>query len=110
LTRHTEGEIKTDVAIVCGGAAGLAAAQALARRGVKTVILERNICGGSSTAKSAGFLTPYSELELAQLLHRFGTDGARDLWEGDPPLQKEVPVHQRPGLHPVLAGPHRHDS
>ena len=75
------GEVKAEVAIVGGGASGLAAALALAKQGVNTVLLDRNICGGSSTGKSAGFLTPDSELELAQLLRRFGTKGARDLWE-----------------------------
>jgi gamma-glutamylputrescine oxidase len=49
--------------------------------GKKVVLLERNICGGSSTGKSAGFLTPDSELELEQLIRRFGPAGARDLWE-----------------------------
>ena len=43
--------------------------------------MERNICGGSSTGKSAGFLTPDSELELSQLIRRFGAKGAKDLWE-----------------------------
>jgi len=75
------GDIKTDVLVVGGGAAGLAAAFRLAKAGVKTVLLERNICGGSSMGKSAGFLTPDSELELAQLMRRFGPKGARHLWE-----------------------------
>ncbi len=76
LTDH----IQADVLIVGGGAAGLAAALALMDKGLKVVLLERNICGGSSTGKSAGFLTPDSELELSQLLRRFGPQGARDLW------------------------------
>ena len=37
--------------------------------------------GGSSTGKSAGFLTPDSELELSQLVRRFGAQGAKDLWK-----------------------------
>jgi gamma-glutamylputrescine oxidase len=45
------------------------------------VLLERNICGGSSTGESAGFLTPDSELELSQLVRRFGAQGAKDLWD-----------------------------
>ena len=45
------------------------------------VLLEGNICGGSSTGKSAGFLTPDSELELSQLVRRFGPHGAKDLWD-----------------------------
>lgn len=75
------GEIKRDILIVGGGAAGLAAAARLAGSGKKVVLIEANICGGSSTGKSAGFLTPDSELELSQLVRRFGTQGAKDLWE-----------------------------
>ena len=75
------GDTKTDVLIVGAGAAGLAAAHSLMDKGLDVTILERNICGGSSTGKSAGFLTPDSELELSQLLRRFGVEGARDLWE-----------------------------
>lgn len=74
-------DIKADFVIVGGGAAGLAAALALGRRNVHTVLLEQNICGGSTTGKSAGFLTPNSELDLAQLQHRFGVTSARDIWE-----------------------------
>ncbi len=73
--------IECDVLVVGGGAAGLAAAARFIGTGKKVVLLERNICGGSSTGKSAGFLTPDSELELAQLVRRFGASGAKDLWE-----------------------------
>lgn len=74
-------DIKSDVLIVGGGAAGISAALRLAGTGLKVVLLERNICGGSSTGKSAGFLTPDSELELSQLIRRFGMKGAKDLWD-----------------------------
>ncbi len=73
-------ELRCDVLVVGGGAAGLAAAARLAGTGRKVVLLEKNICGGSSTGRSAGFLTPDSELELSQLIRRFGPQGARDLW------------------------------
>lgn len=75
------GDVTCDVLIVGGGAAGLAAASRLVGTGKKIVLLEKNICGGSSTGKSAGFLTPDSELELAQLVRRFGEQGAKDLWQ-----------------------------
>ncbi len=74
-------DLKCDVLVIGGGAAGLAAASRLAGSGKKVVLLEKNICGGSSTGKSAGFLTPDSELELSQLVRRFGVQGAKDLWE-----------------------------
>lgn len=76
-----KGDVKCDVLIVGAGASGLSAALRLAKSGRKVVILEKNICGGSSTGKSAGFLTPDSELELSQLLRKYGTQGAKDLWE-----------------------------
>ena len=76
-----KGDIKTDVLVVGAGASGLAAALRLASSGSKVVLIDKNICGGSSTGKSAGFLTPDSELELSQLLRKYGIAGARDLWE-----------------------------
>jgi gamma-glutamylputrescine oxidase len=76
-----EGDIHADAVVIGGGAAGMAAALRLMGSGMKVVLLERNICGGSSTGRSAGFLTPDSELELSQLIRRFGVEGARDLWE-----------------------------
>ena len=75
------GDHRTDVLIVGAGAAGLAAAMRLMDQGLDVTIIDRNICGGSSTGKSAGFLTPDSELELSQILRRYGRKGARDLWE-----------------------------
>lgn len=76
-----QGSNKTDVLVVGAGASGLAAALRLAGSGRKVTLLDKNICGGSSTGKSAGFLTPDSELELSQLLRKYGTGGAKDLWE-----------------------------
>ncbi len=76
-----KGDVKCDVLVIGGGASGLAAAARFLGTGKKVVLLERNICGGSSTGKSAGFLTPDSELELSQLRRRFGPQGAKDLWE-----------------------------
>lgn len=80
LREPVRGNIKTDVLIVGAGVAGLSAALCFIGSGKKVVVVEKNICGGSSTGKSAGFLTPDSELELSQLLRKYGTDGARDLW------------------------------
>jgi gamma-glutamylputrescine oxidase len=81
MQQPLKGEAEADVLIVGGGAAGLSAGLRLMDTGKKVVLLERNICGGSSTGKSAGFLTPDSELELSQLVRRFGRQGAKDLWD-----------------------------
>lgn len=75
-----EGHHKAQVVIVGAGAAGLSVALTLSEHISDIIILEKNICGGGSTGKSAGFLTPDSELELSQLLRRYGPEGAKDLW------------------------------
>jgi gamma-glutamylputrescine oxidase len=74
-------DIKCDVAIVGGGFAGVCAAAQFLRKGLKVVLLDKNIIGGSSSGRSAGFLTPDSELELHQLVRRYGPKAAREIWD-----------------------------
>jgi gamma-glutamylputrescine oxidase len=73
--------IKCDVLIVGGGFSGISAAAEFLLKGLSVVLIDRNIVGGSSAGRSAGFLTPDSELELHQLARRYGTDAAREIWE-----------------------------
>ncbi|HVZ25198.1 MAG TPA: FAD-binding oxidoreductase, partial [Sediminibacterium sp.] len=93
-------QIKADIVIVGAGAAGISAAYALIGKGLRVVMLEKNIFGGSSSGKSAGFLTPDSELELSQLLRRFGKAGAADLWQvattGVEMMASRIKAHQIP--------------
>ena len=74
-------EITCDVLIIGGGMSGVSAAAAFIGKGKKVVLLEKNILGGSSSGRSAGFLTPDSELELSQLVRRYGLKGANEIWE-----------------------------
>lgn len=74
-------DIKCDVVIVGAGFAGVCAAAQFLRRGYKVVLLDKNIVGGSSSGRSAGFLTPDSELELHQLCRRYGNQAAREIWD-----------------------------
>ncbi len=73
--------IRCDVAIVGGGLSGVSAAAEFVRQGYSVVLIEKNILGGSSTGRSAGFLTPDSELELHQLVRRYGLEAAREIWD-----------------------------
>ena len=75
-----QGDIHCDVLIIGGGMSGVSAAAALIGKGLKVVLIEKNILGGSSSGRSAGFLTPDSELELSQLIRRYGIEGAQKLW------------------------------
>jgi gamma-glutamylputrescine oxidase len=74
-------DIQVDVLIIGGGMTGVSAAATFIGKGLKVALIERNVLGGSSTGRSAGFLTPDSELELNQLERRFGTEGAARLWK-----------------------------
>lgn len=75
-----EGHITSDAVVIGGGIAGLTAAQLLAERGRAVVVLERDTCGGGATGRSSGFMTPDSELQVEQLVRRFGDRDAGMLW------------------------------
>jgi gamma-glutamylputrescine oxidase len=77
--------IKCDVLIVGGGFSGVSAAAEFLRKGLSVVLIEKNIVGGSSSGRSAGFLTPDSELELHQLVRRYGTKAAAEIWQAPLP-------------------------
>jgi gamma-glutamylputrescine oxidase len=74
-------DIECDVLIVGGGFSGMSAAAEFLAKGLRVVLIEKNIVGGSSSGRSAGFLTPDSELELHQLVRRYGTQAAAEIWD-----------------------------
>lgn len=84
-----------NVAIVGGGAIGLATAHALHRAGAEVVVLERDRCGGATSLGNAGWVTPMLSTPLPApgvLLQ-----GAR--WLLDP----ASPLLVRPRLDPAFA-------
>lgn len=76
LTDH----VICDAVVVGGGVAGLHAALRLSESGLDVVLLEKFFCGAGASGKSSGFLTPDSELELHELIRRFGKEDAERLW------------------------------
>mgnify|MGYP001619842520 CR=1 FL=1 len=64
--------ISTECLVIGGGIAGLHAALRLIENGKKVILLEKRICGGSSSGQSAGFLTPESEEDIERLIRRYG--------------------------------------
>ena len=74
-------DIECDVLIIGGGMSGISAAAAFIDKGLKVVLVEKNIVGGGTSGKSAGFMTPDSELELSQIVRRYGIKGAQEIWE-----------------------------
>jgi gamma-glutamylputrescine oxidase len=73
--------VRSDVAVVGGGVAGLTCAHALVERGATVTLLEQAFCGAGASGKSSGFITPDSELELSDLVSNYGKERGRELWE-----------------------------
>lgn len=67
-----EGNLKCDCLVVGGGFAGLHAALRLVDSGKDVILLEKGVCGNSSSGQSAGFLTPESEEDVGQIISRYG--------------------------------------
>ncbi len=72
--------ISTDCLVIGGGIAGLHAALRLAENGKKVILLEKRICGGSSSGQSAGFLTPESEEDLSKLIKKYGKEKSKVIY------------------------------
>jgi gamma-glutamylputrescine oxidase len=75
-----ERDVTADAVVVGGGIAGLTVAQLLAQRGARVIVVEATRCGGRATGRSSGFITPDSELQTTQLVHRFGVAVGARLW------------------------------
>ncbi|MDO8564637.1 MAG: FAD-binding oxidoreductase [bacterium] len=71
------GHIKTECLVVGGGVTGLHAALRLVLAGKQVTLLEKTICGGSSSGQSGGFLTPESEEDFLKLIRRYGKERAK---------------------------------
>lgn len=75
-----EGDLKCDCLVIGAGFAGLHAALKLVDAGKKVILLEKGICGGSSSGQSAGFLTPESEEDMRQIISRYGEEKAKIIY------------------------------
>ena len=90
-TPLSDREFDTDVAIVGGGAVGLAVAQALAPR-FKVIVLERNEgIGRETSAHNSGVIHASIYYETGSLKHRL-------CWEGNPLLYEWAESHHVPHL------------
>lgn len=75
------GDVKTRVAIIGGGMAGLSCAQKLRDAGVPVAVIEKDFCGAGASGRTSGFITPDSEIELSSLVRAYGPEKAKRIWE-----------------------------
>ncbi|MFL5403446.1 MAG: NAD(P)/FAD-dependent oxidoreductase [Gemmatimonadales bacterium] len=72
---------RTDVVIIGGGYTGLAAARALARRGVDATVLERYTLGWGASSRNGGFVLPGFKPEMEELAARLGAGRAAGMFQ-----------------------------
>lgn len=72
-------DLSTDVVIVGAGFTGLSTALALARVGIRPVVIERDFAGYGASGRNAGHLTPTIGKDLPTLLMLFGKRRATEL-------------------------------
>jgi glycine/D-amino acid oxidase-like deaminating enzyme len=71
----------TDVAIIGGGYTGLAAARALARRGIDVTVLERHTLGWGASGRNGGFVLPGYKPEMEELDRKLGSERATRMFQ-----------------------------
>ena len=70
-----------DVAIVGGGFCGLSAALALAKRRVSVAVLEAETFGWGASSRNGGMVLTGMKLPVPQLIRRYGSFVARNMYE-----------------------------
>ena len=71
---------KVDVAIIGGGFTGLSAARTLAKRGVKTAVLEAETIGWGASSRNGGMTLTGLKVSMQTVIKKYGRDTARHLF------------------------------
>lgn len=100
----TLGTIESDVLIIGGGIAGLSAALAIQRRGLRVCVIERGEIAAGASGRNAGFLMRGAAENYALAYRAHGRETVRTLWrwteENLADLKREG-VDQTPGYRPT---------
>lgn len=76
-------DMKCDVCIIGGGLSGIANAYFLAKEGKNVLLLEKNTILSGATGNSTGKLTIQHDFLYANLIKKFGLDGAKHYYEAN---------------------------
>jgi gamma-glutamylputrescine oxidase len=73
--------ISADVCVVGAGLAGLTTALELSRRGLKVVVLEKNLIGSGASGRNGGFVSSGFALGMDDVVRHVGLDAAHGLYD-----------------------------
>ncbi len=92
--------LNTDVVVLGGGSAGIAAAVAAARKGLKVVLIERNsFLGGKATAAEVGTVCGLYQFSKTEKSEYIVKGFAKEFADKLQARSKTVPLHSPEGLH-----------
>jgi glycine/D-amino acid oxidase-like deaminating enzyme len=72
---------KVDVVIIGGGFTGLSAARTLAKRGVKTAVLEAETIGWGASSRNGGMTLTGLKVGMGTVIKKYGRDLAKQLFQ-----------------------------
>ena len=105
-------KISAEVCVVGGGLAGLTTTLELARRGLKVVLLEKNLIGSGASGRNGGFVSNGFALGIEDVSKHVGLNAARELYKlskrGTDYVRAEVAVSDKMGAGWIVAS--RHDD
>jgi glycine/D-amino acid oxidase-like deaminating enzyme/nitrite reductase/ring-hydroxylating ferredoxin subunit len=79
--RLLDRNLTVDVAIIGAGITGLTAAYLLKRAGRTVAVIDRGRAGGVDTTHTTAHVTCVTDLDLSELVKRFGRDHAQAAWD-----------------------------
>ena len=75
-------DLEFDVAVIGAGITGLTAAHQLSRQGQRVIVLERGTVGHGESGQTTAHLSARPDLNLSELIERFGEQAVRRIWQG----------------------------
>jgi gamma-glutamylputrescine oxidase len=85
-----KGDCSVEACVIGAGVAGLSCARELARRGVETVVLERDTVAGGASGRNGGFLLAGLAAFYEDARERYGAERARRLYAQTLAAQEEI--------------------